>query len=83
MGVLIIGGTVALVVALVQRAGGSATTAAGNWQMTLDQPAGARIGGVAATGGGIGVWVQRADGDRVLVVDPQGGRVLGEIRLSR
>jgi hypothetical protein len=38
---------------------------------------------VAATAGGIGIWVQRPDGDRVLVVDPARGAVTGEIRLGR
>ncbi len=81
MGVLIIGGTVTLVAMLVQRAGGGA--AAANWQVALDQPAGARIGGLAGAPGGIGVWIQRPDGDRVLVVDPMQGKVVGEIRLGR
>ena len=80
MGVLIVGGTVALVALLVQRAGGGGGTA---WQAALDQPEGARIAGVAASESGIGIWVQRPDGDRVLVVDPKRGRLAGEIRLGR
>jgi hypothetical protein len=81
MGVLIVGGTVTLVALLVQRAGGGGTATA--WQAALDQPEGTRIAGVAAGEGGIGIWVQRPDGDRVLVVDPKRGRVSGEIRLGR
>jgi hypothetical protein len=81
MGVLIIGGTVTLVTMLVQRAGGGG--AAAGWQLGLEQPEGARIGGLAAVEGGIGVLVQRPDGDRVLVVDPKRGKVAGEIRLGR
>ncbi|WP_245704768.1 DUF6476 family protein [Belnapia rosea] len=80
MGVLIVGGTVTLVALLVQRAGGDGGAA---WQAALEQPEGARIGGVSASESGIGVWVQRPDGDRVLVVDPKRGRVTGEIRLGR
>ncbi|MBL6456312.1 hypothetical protein JMJ55_13335 [Belnapia sp. T6] len=80
MGVLIVGGTVTLVALLVQRAGGGGGAA---WEVALNQPEGTRIGGVAAAEGGIGVWVQRPDGDRVLVVDPKRGRVAGEIRLGR
>ncbi len=80
MGVLIVGGTVTLVALLVQRAGGAGGTA---WQAVLEQPEGARIAGVAASESGIGIWVQRPDGDRVLVVDPKRGRINGEIRLGR
>jgi Flp pilus assembly protein protease CpaA len=81
MGVLIVGGTVTLVVLLVQRAGGPAAGAA--WQTALEQPEGARVGGVAATESGIGIWVQRPDGDRVLMVDPRRGIITGEIRIGR
>jgi hypothetical protein len=81
MGVLIIGGTVTLVTLLVQRAGGGG--AAAGWQVGLDQPEAARIGGIAASEGGIGIWVQRPDGDRVLLVDPKLGKVTGDIRLGR
>ncbi|WP_245624393.1 DUF6476 family protein [Belnapia moabensis] len=81
MGVLIVGGTVTLVALLVQRAGGGGANAA--WQAALDQPEGSRIAGIAASETGIGVWVQRPDGDRVLMVDPKRGRVSGEIRLGR
>ena len=81
MGVLIVGGTVTLVALLVQRVGDASGGAA--WQAALDQPEGARIGGLAAAGNAIGVWVQRADGDRVLILDPKRGRVTGEIRLGR
>ena len=38
---------------------------------------------ISAVEGGIGVLVQRPDGDRVLVVDPKRGKVAGEIRLGR
>lgn len=81
MGVLIVGGTVTLVTLLVQRSMGNG--AAAGWRVALDQPEGARIAGVAAGEGGIGIWVQRPDGDRVLVVDPKRGAVVGDIRLGR
>jgi hypothetical protein len=81
MGVLIVGGTVTLTVLLVQRAGGM--SGGGRWEATLDQPDGARVAGVAAAGDGLGIWVTRPDGDRVLVVDPKRGRIVGEIRPGR
>jgi hypothetical protein len=83
MGVLIVAGTVALVAVVVQRAGGFAAGAA-RLDLSLDQPEGSRIAGIAAAeGGALGVWVARPDGDRVLLVDPRRGRVAGEIRLAR
>jgi hypothetical protein len=81
MGVLIVAGTVTLVALLVQRAGGGSGSA--TWEVALGQPDGARIGGVSAAEDGIAIWVQRPDGDRIVVVDPKEGRVLGEIRAGR
>ncbi len=89
MGVLIVGGTVALVAVVVQRAGGFSGRSSGGGQaarlgLALDQPEGSRIAGIAAAeGGAIGVWVARPDGDRVVLVDTRRGRVAGEIRLGR
>jgi hypothetical protein len=81
MGVLIVAGTVALAVVLVQRlgeAGPGRPVAA-----TLGQPEGTRIGGIAgAEGGRVALWVQRPDGDRVLLLDGRSGRLTGEIRLG-
>jgi Family of unknown function (DUF6476) len=86
MGVLIVGGTVALVAVVVQRAGGGGFAGRGSarLEVALEQPEGSRIAGIAAAeGGALGVWVARPDGDRVLLVDPRRGRVAGEIRLGR
>nr|WP_256476112.1 hypothetical protein [Siccirubricoccus soli] len=82
MGVLILAGTVTLVVLLVQRAGGG-MGAGGQWELALEAPEGSRIAGVAAAGDGAAVLLQRPDGERVVVVDPKRGRVVGEIRLGR
>lgn len=81
MGVLIVLGTVGLVVAIVQRAGGENDVAIG--ARHLGQPAGTRILGIAeGAEGRIAVLVARPDGDRVLLVDPRRGRVLGELRAA-
>jgi len=83
MGVLIVGGTVALVAVIVQRAGGAGGGPA-RLDLALDQPEGSRIAGIAAAeGGALGVWVARPDGDRVVLVDAKRGRVAGEVRLGR
>lgn len=81
MGVLIGVGTLALVAVIVQRMG-TAVGSAPAWAAGLGQPAGTRILGVAAVDRLLGVWVGRPDGDRVLLVDPRGGRIAGELRLG-
>ena len=78
MGVLIVGGTVTLAVLLVQRVGGAAGSS--RWETALDQPEGTRITGVATMESGLGLLIARPDGERVLVVEPKRGRVVGEIR---
>jgi len=82
MGVLIVAGTVGLVVLLVQRVGGSAGEAALP-PASLGQPAGTRITGLAPAEGRIAVLVTRPDGtERILLVEPRRGRVLGELRAA-
>lgn len=78
MGVLLVAGTVTLVTLLVQRLG---RADAPLWEAALAQSDNARIGGVAVAEGAVAVWVARPDGDRVVLVDPRRGRVVGEIRL--
>ncbi|WP_135466507.1 DUF6476 family protein [Crenalkalicoccus roseus] len=83
MGVLIVFGTVALAIAIVQRLGeaGREITRA---DLSLALPEGARIGGIAAAADGtLAVWVTGPGEDRILLVDPRRGRVAGEIRAGR
>ena len=47
------------------------------------QHRGQESAGIAAAEGGLGIWVARPDGDRVLLVEPRRGRVIGEVRLGR
>lgn len=84
MGVMIIVATVALVVALVQRMNSAASGMASgvSTDLALRQPPGTRIGQIAALDGQLAVWVERPDGGRILLFDPRGGRVTGEIRLG-
>ena len=81
MGALIVAGTVALVVLIVQRAGGGGAEERLGTQH-LGQPAGTRIVSVAALEGRLAVHVARPDGDRVLLVEPRRGRVVGELRAA-
>lgn len=80
MGVLIVAGTVALAVLLVQRLGGPAPGSAAV-SFSLAQPEGARIAGIAASDKAISIWVARPDGERVILLDATGARRIGEIRL--
>ena len=81
MGALIVAGTVALVVLIVQRAGGESAGGTLGVQH-LGQPAGTRIVSVAALEGRLAVHVARPDGERVLLVEPRRGRVVGELRAA-
>lgn len=79
MGALIVAGTVALVVLVVQRAGGGSGPAVVGVQH-LGQPAGTRILSVTALEGRLAVLVSRPDGERVLLVEPRRARLVGELR---
>nr|WP_246603297.1 DUF6476 family protein [Falsiroseomonas tokyonensis] len=82
MGVLIILGTVGLVVVLVQRMGGAGREVALP-PASLGQPAGTRMLSLAGAEGRFAVLVARPDGtERLLLLDPQRGRVLGELRVA-
>ncbi|MDB5370168.1 MAG: hypothetical protein JWP20_1726 [Roseomonas sp.] len=85
MGVLIVVATVALVVLVIQRANRAAQgvgTTVLSTDLALKQPAGSRIGGIAALEGHLAVWVERPDGGRILLLDPGSLRQTGEIRLG-
>lgn len=85
MGVLIVVATVALVVLVIQRMNRAAQgvdTALTTTNLALRQPAGSRVGGIAALEGQLAIWVERPDGGRVLLVDPRNLRQTGEIRLG-
>jgi len=86
MGVLIVVGVVVLVVMVVQRAGKAIPAAAPAGpavELSLGQPAGSRIAGIApGYEGRVALWVQRPDGERLVIVDTRTGAALGVIRLS-
>ena len=85
MGVLIIAASATLVVMIVQRAGKAVPAAPTGpvQEMSLGQPPGSRIAGLApGVEGRVAVWVQRPDGDRLVILDTRSGRALGEIRLA-
>ncbi len=74
MGVLIVAGVAVVAVTIVGRMGGHGAVPA---TVTLDQPAGTRIVGVAGLGDRLAVVLQGGGPDRVVVVDGRGGVRLG------
>jgi hypothetical protein len=91
MGVLLVGGTAALIAAIIHRAShprplpaASAGAARGFDRAVIDLPAGARVLGSEAVGERIMVRVGLAEGGEALIlVDPRTGARLGTIELRR
>ena len=80
MGVLIVVATTVLIVVVVRRLGGAAATPA-SYAVVLDEPTGTRIAGVATAGDRLAVQLQGGGADRVLLLDPRSGAVVGRVGL--
>jgi NADPH-dependent curcumin reductase CurA len=88
MGVLIVVGTIGLLVAMARRgASPPAAVAAGPagsaWGVTLAEPEGTRVVGIAAVQDRVALQLQGGGLDRVVLVDPRTGAVTGRISLAR
>ena len=90
MGILIIAGTGVLIVAIFNRdmvAGilmHRAPQPLASVAVVLDEPAGTRIGGIAALSDRLAVLLQGGAGpDRIVMVDPRTGSEAGTIALAR
>ncbi|MGH7072357.1 MAG: DUF6476 family protein [Acetobacteraceae bacterium] len=94
MGVLIIGGTTALVVLIAHRLSAPRQVASHSPtpvgapaplpSSDLDEPAGSRIVGISRVANGLALAITGGgEPDRLLVIDPSSGRVLLRIRLAR
>jgi hypothetical protein len=87
MGVLLVGGTVALTIAIVQRvnhrrAAPPPVAGRGFDHTVIDLPAGARVLGSEAVGDRLAVRIALADGGEALIlIDPRTGARLGTIEL--
>ena len=77
MGVLILLGTTVLIVTIIHRADAPAAPLA----LTLHEPAGTAIAGIADAGGDLAIALHGGGPDRVVVVDPHTGAVAGRIAL--
>lgn len=90
MGVLIVLGTMTLVGIIVHRISSrdtpeAAVTAAlpATVSAVLDEPEGTHIAGIAAVGDRLAVQLQGGGVDRIVLVDPRSGSVVGRISLAR
>ncbi len=81
MGVLIIIGSTVVVVTIIKRTGAESSDVGA--AVVLDEPAGTRIGGIAAVSNGLAVLLQGAGPDRIVLVDPRTGKEAGTIALAR
>ena len=81
MGVMIVGGTVALGVLVARKAGGGGAVLEA--AVVLDEPAGTRIAGASGSGDSVVLRLEGGGPDRVVVVDGRSGRVTGRIGLAK
>jgi hypothetical protein len=79
MGVLIVVATTVLVVLIARRIGGGGGTAPASASVLLEEPTGTHIVGIAAAGDRLAVQLQGGGADRVVLVDPYSGAVVGRI----
>lgn len=82
MGVLIVVATTVLVVLIAHRLGGASHSVSATVAVELNEPAGTRIAGIAAVGDRLAVQLQGGGPDRVVLVDPRNGAVMGRIGLA-
>jgi hypothetical protein len=80
MGVLIVLATAVLVVVIARRIGGGANPPA-SFAVLLDEPAGTRIAGIAPAADRLAVRLEGGGADRVVLIDPHTGALVGRIAL--
>ena len=80
MGLMILAGTGLLVAVIIHRAASPSATAP--VALVLNEPPGTRIAGIAATQDRLAVQLQGGGADRVVLVDPHSGAVVGRIGLK-
>ena len=84
MGVLIVLGTTVILVTIVKRTvTGPAGLPEKPFATVLEEPAGTTIAGIAPVRDRLAIQLRGGGVDRVLVIDPASGAVLGRIELAR
>lgn len=85
LGVLLIGAVGVFVWGVTRNLGGGSATGGPFWVRALDLPAGHAIVGVTVVGDALAVHVNAGAGreERVIIVDPRNGRIVGTIQGQR
>lgn len=84
MAVLIALGFAVIVATVIKRtAGGPAGLPDKAFAAVLDEPAGTSIAGIASAHDRLAVQLKGGGADRVVVIDPASGRVVGVVSLGR
>jgi len=81
MGVLILLGTTVLVVTIIKRSTTPAT--APTPALVLNEPAGTKIAGLTAVADRLAIDLQGGGPDRVVLIDPRSGQIVGRIALRQ
>jgi hypothetical protein len=81
MGVLIVGGTAALIVAVLRRPGLTVGLPP-IIGAVLEEPVGTHIAGIAAVQDRLAVQLQGGGVDRIVLIDPRTGAITGRIGLA-
>ena len=79
MGVLIVLGVATLAVTVVRRLSGPTLQAS----LVLDEPSGTRMQAMSSAGDRLAILLQGGGPDRILLLDPRSGQVLGRVGLPR
>ena len=84
MGVMILLGTTVILVTIVRRTvGGPVSVPEKAFAAVLDEPAGTAIAGVTSAHERLAVQLHGGGPDRVLLIDPGSGAILGRLSLAR
>ena len=89
MGVLIVLGTTVILITIVKRtmsgpaASGSRAVSEKPFATTLDEPPGTGIAGIASVRDRLAIQLHGGGADRVVLLDPDSGAVVGRVELSR
>jgi hypothetical protein len=83
MGVLIVLGTTVILVTIIKRTTSGPALPEKAFAAVLDEPAGTGIAGLTSVRDRLAIQLHGGGADRVLLVDPASGAVVGRVSLAR
>lgn len=83
MGVLILLGTTVILVTIVKRTMSGPVGPEKAFSAVLDEPAGTAIAGIASAGDRLAVQLRGGGTDRVVLINPASGTIVGRVGLAR